>query len=58
MLNIQHKLYVAAPRESAGFKVLAHARDEIPNVDDHGKELQPGTHVAYGLSITEVGMKE
>ena len=55
VLNTQQKLYVAAPRESVGFKILAHARNEIPpNMDDRGKELQTGTHAAVGLELTKV----
>ena len=54
VLNAQQKLYVAAPREGVGFKVLAHSRDEVPNIEDHGKELSPGTHASLGLSVTRV----
>ncbi len=58
ILNAQQKLYVAAPRESVGFKILAHSRNERPpNMDDRGKELEPGTHVAFGLEVTEVRIR-
>ena len=54
MLLVEEYDDVPAPRESIGFKILAHPRNEVPNLQDFGIELQTGTHTAVRLDVTEI----
>ncbi|XP_072014347.1 acid-sensing ion channel 1A-like [Amphiura filiformis] len=56
VLNAEQSLHVAAPRENAGFKVLVHPKDEIPNMQDFGLELELGTHSAVRIATRKLEM--
>ncbi|XP_072013565.1 uncharacterized protein [Amphiura filiformis] len=50
LLDAEQIHHVAAPRENAGFKVLVHPKDEFPNLQDFGLELELGTHSAVRIA--------
>lgn len=54
ILNSGQGTHVAAPRENAGFKLLIHPKDEFPNLQDLGFELELGTHAAVRIRTKEV----
>ena len=54
ILSAESSDVVAAPRENLGFKMLIHPRNEFPNLDDFGIELEPGTHTPIRLDVTEM----
>ena len=53
ILHAEEEYAVAAPRENLGFKMLVHPRGEVPNLQDYGVELQPGTHTPVRLDVTK-----
>ena len=54
ILNSGQVTHVAGPRENAGFKVLIHPKDEFPNLQDFGFELELGTHASVRIGTKEV----
>ncbi|XP_072014348.1 acid-sensing ion channel 2-like [Amphiura filiformis] len=56
LLNAEQSLHVAAPRENAGFKMLVHPKDEFPNLQDFGLELELGTHSAVRIATRKLEM--
>ncbi|XP_072051795.1 acid-sensing ion channel 1C-like [Amphiura filiformis] len=50
ILNAEQNKHIAVPRENAGFKVLVHPKDEFPNMQDFGSELELGTHSAIRIA--------
>ena len=56
ILNSGQGTHVAGPRENAGFKVLIHPKDEFPNLQDFGFELELGTHAAVRIGTKEVSI--
>ena len=54
VLNVDESELVAVPRENSGFKMLVHPPFDIPNIDDFGIELEPGTHTSIRVDVTEM----
>ncbi|XP_072051791.1 acid-sensing ion channel 1A-like [Amphiura filiformis] len=54
VLNAEQLSHVAAPRENAGFKLLVHPKDEFPNMQDFGLELELGTHSAVRIATRKL----
>ncbi len=54
MLNTDADRHVPAPRHNTGFKVLLHPRDEVPNLQDFGIELDLGKSASIRIEPTEV----
>ncbi len=53
-LKAETDKHIPIPRDSTGFKVLLHPRDEIPNLLDFGLELDIGKRTSMRIEPTKV----
>ena len=54
ILDAESSEHLPAPRENSGFKILIHPKDEVPNLQDFGIELDVGKLTAIRVETREV----
>ena len=54
LLNIEHYQYTKGPHNAVGLKLLLHAHDEVPQVENFGKAIPVGMHVFAAVDASKV----
>ncbi|XP_070538175.1 acid-sensing ion channel 1A-like [Ptychodera flava] len=49
-LNVELADYISGPRDTVGFKAMVHDQGDVPNIEDLGFALSPGTHTLVALA--------